>query len=421
MRLSYALLAAAGQLAGAVDWMGQELEGRGGHLIHARQTRASEPDGANGWTPKPTEAPFVGDGLDALELARRGEEWIRRKRQTENTWLNERTCGWRAGISSSAFVCPSSATCATNRDNVVACNEEGSSTNFFTMCFDYQASVAGACESMGPKTGCCMTSSIGACVTYLWPGTAPRSMFRCHTEQSIVTMLSEPQFVIDDRTRTTSTTSSSSSSTASESVTSPIAPGQTTDGAPPPTAGESSSSNIGAIVGGVVGGVAGIALIAGLIFFFLIRERNKNANGASPQAYSAVAPGDTSYPGAGGMGQPTGYPPTASPSVSQPGYFTPSSMAATLQPDGLNGPPPPVPGMYDPRQSYYEPHKVGEYQQQHGMPHPTGYAAYPGATPPQGAPYPAPHQPVSELDNTNIAAGQHGNPVEMAVNSPVQR
>lgn len=260
-----------------------------------------------------------------------------------------------------------------------------------------------------------MTSSIGACITYLWPGPTPRSMYRCHTAQTIITMLSEPQFVIDDRTRTTETPSTST--TATESTTLPNQPGQTTDGSPPPVAGEGGgSNNVGAIVGGVVGGVAGIALIAGLIAFLLIRQRNKNANSANPQAYSAVAPGDTSYLGAGGMAQPTGYPPMASPPMSSSGYLTPATIAATL-----NSSAPPHPGMYDPRQSYYKPQNMEEYQQQHGTPSPVGYPAYSNATPPQGAAYPAPHQPVSELDNTNVAAGQQGNPVEIGVNSPIQR
>lgn len=45
-----------------------------------------------------------------------------------------------------------------------------------------------------------------------------------------------------------------------------------------PDTSEDSGTPVGAIAGGVVGGVAGIALIGGLIFFFLRRRRSQEAS-----------------------------------------------------------------------------------------------------------------------------------------------
>jgi hypothetical protein len=98
MRLSQFLLAAAANLASADGSLGQVPEGRGGNL-QPRETKASTHDVAKGWTPRPTERPDALDRANALELVRRGEGWIRAKRQTSNTWLNEQTCGYTAGVS----------------------------------------------------------------------------------------------------------------------------------------------------------------------------------------------------------------------------------------------------------------------------------------------------------------------------------
>lgn len=94
MRSHLWLLAAAGHLASA-DWdFGQQLNVGG---LVARETKASAHDGANGWTPRPTDPP-----ANPNQLLRRSEEWMRKKRQTddeENTWTNDQTCGWIAGSS----------------------------------------------------------------------------------------------------------------------------------------------------------------------------------------------------------------------------------------------------------------------------------------------------------------------------------
>ena len=271
-----------------------------------------------------------------------------------------------------------------------------------------------------------MTSSLGECITYLWPGSTAKLMYRCYTERAIITMLDAPWSA--STSTSTSTTKSSSTSSRSTTSTSGSAPAQSTTGSPPATS-DGGSNNTGAIVGGVVGGVAGIALIAGAIAFFVISSRKKNnSNVGAGTAYSAVAPGDTGYPGS--PMPPTTYAASSlSPQTTQPGYFAPSSVGAQSPFYDPSKPAdqqqtgymmPPVPGAYDPRQSYYDPSKPPD-QQQPGYFPPGAYGPYAGAQPypgahPQHGAYPGgyPQQPASELDNTTVAAGQQGNPVEMA-------
>ena len=94
MRSQLWLLAAASRLASADEAFGQDLDYRGGEAAYLppmpRETRASTHDGANGWTPRPTDGPSV-------ELVRRRQDWAIMKRQTSaNTWVDDTTCGWRA-------------------------------------------------------------------------------------------------------------------------------------------------------------------------------------------------------------------------------------------------------------------------------------------------------------------------------------
>ncbi len=271
-----------------------------------------------------------------------------------------------------------------------------------------------------------MTSSLGECITYLWPGSTAKLMYRCYTERAIITMLDAPWTASTSATTTRSSSSTSSRSTTSTTGT---APAQSTTGSPPPTS-DGGSNNTGAIVGGVVGGVAGIALIAGAIAYVVISSRKKNSsNVGAGTAYSAVAPGDTGYPGS--PMPPTAYAPSSlSPQTTQAGYFGPGSVGtqspfydpakpADQQQTGYMMPP--VPGAYDPRQSHYDPSKPADQQQAgYGVP-PGAYNPYAGAPPypgahPQHGAYPGGYsqQPASELDNTTVAAGQQGNPVEMA-------
>ncbi|KAK3899712.1 hypothetical protein C8A05DRAFT_36665 [Staphylotrichum tortipilum] len=425
MRSQLWLLAVASGRLATADWLlGQELDHRGGGVAHhvPRQTQASAHDGVDGFTPKPTDGP-------SLELARRRQDWAMMRRQTTvNTWVDDTTCGWRADSASLPFTCSNSSTCATNTDQVVGCSSSGGENPFFTVCMDYQAVLGGKCDTIGAKTGCCMTASLGECITYLWPGTPQKSMYRCWTERAILTMLATPAGLTSTSSSTRTTRSSTiSSSTISETSTSTTSsPSQSTT-APPSSGG---GSNTGAIVGGVVGGVGGVALIAGAIAMFIIRSRKKPSIPGAGTTYSAVAPAEpTPYTGAGGAAAPV-YPPSSSvsPQMSQAGggYFAPGSVGATPMQPGtpyLSTPSPPAAGggMYDPRTSYYDPAKMAEQQQmqqqqmqqqqmhqQYG-----GYVPYPGHQPQY--PPPGAYAPQAiELDNTTVPAGQQGNPVEMA-------
>ncbi|KAK4096409.1 hypothetical protein N658DRAFT_501597 [Parathielavia hyrcaniae] len=421
MRSYLWLLATSARLASA-DWpFGQALGYHGGEaaIVLPRQTQASAHDGANGWSPRPTDGP-------SLDLIRRKRVGGKTRRQDEDedegddttTWVDETTCGWAAGDDSWPYTCERGSRCNTNTDNVVACTSSGLSTNpYFTVCLNYDAYQAGACEgSVGLKTGCCTTASLAECVTFLWPGSTVKSMFGCFSERTVVTMLTAPQSVID----ATSTTSSASSSTATSDP-------QNSDGG-------GSSSNTGAIIGGAVGGVGGLALIAGVVAFFMIRSRKRKNNVGSGTAYSAVAPGDTGYPGSPMQQQhPAGHPgPSPSPQTTPAGYFAPPGTG--LHPNNTHTPGAGAPSaIYDPRHSYYDPSKVGEqhhhhpqhqqhqqhqqhpqhqqHQQQqysHTPPPPQGHAPYP-------APYPnpSPLPQMSELDTSAVAAGHQSNPAEI--------
>ena len=101
MRSQLWLLAvASGRLATATGWVGQELDHRGGGGVQLlpRQTQASAHDGADGFTPKPTDGP-------SLELAKRRQDWALMRRQTANTWVDDSTCGWRADSACECKTC----------------------------------------------------------------------------------------------------------------------------------------------------------------------------------------------------------------------------------------------------------------------------------------------------------------------------
>ncbi|KAK3995534.1 hypothetical protein QBC44DRAFT_18699 [Cladorrhinum sp. PSN332] len=478
MRSSPLVLVALSQLVSAEWFVGQQLERYGGNDPIPRMTAASSPDGVNGWSPKPTKAPIVDESDESASwdlLRRRSDQWVKMKRQgSANTWTNSRTCGWFSRSQFEPFTCTASETCTTNIDRVVACETDGASTGFFTMCFDYDAYTKGACSGMGPKTGCCWTSSIGACITYIWSGATARSMYRCHTSQTIVTMLDVPRSVLEaSSTSSSSSSSTSTSSSSSTSSTSSTSSSTSTGTSLPSNDDDKKGSNAGAIAGGVVGGLAGAAILAGAIIFILMKRRGpKQSNPVNP-VYSAVAnPADTSYnngaPGPHHPQQPF------SPQMSVAGggggvggaFYPPSATLAPSTPYSQSHSPPPG---TDPRFSYYDPAKLAEQQQQQqqygvqnpGSPPPPGSqygVGYPNTTPsPHNAAggYPAPyhhhqqqgmgvppmpmpgqqqyqqyptqqqqqqHQFVSELDNTaTVPQGREGNPVEMDVNSPVQR
>lgn len=76
-------------------------------------------------------------------------------------------------------------------------------------------------------------------------------------------------------------------STASKSSTSTSNPAGASN---KPSDASSSKTNVGAIAGGVVGGVAGLALIAGALFYFLRRGRNHEPKYAEAPATEVKPP-----------------------------------------------------------------------------------------------------------------------------------
>ncbi|KUJ13319.1 uncharacterized protein LY89DRAFT_785046 [Mollisia scopiformis] len=91
--------------------------------------------------------------------------------------------------------------------------------------------------------------------------------------------------------QTTHFTAATNTSTNTTSTSTPI----------PTPSSKSSSSNAGAIAGGVVGGVAGLALLAGLGWFFFRRRQKKNTNtaelAANGEANNAVPGTGTTFAG----------------------------------------------------------------------------------------------------------------------------
>ncbi|KAK4194529.1 hypothetical protein QBC40DRAFT_32664 [Triangularia verruculosa] len=430
---------------GYAEWLGQTPDSpHNGHGYGLpRATATSRPDSVNGWSPKPTEAPLVDSGsdVDFVELMRRSEYWLKAKRQTTN-WLNSRTCGWFDSDASAPYTCGRSSTCSTNAANVVGCVSSGETVGpFFTVCLDYEASKSGLCKSVGSRTGCCRSSTLPACLMFVWPGPQSQSMYLCHTKPGVQTMLDVPLSVLEASTRSTSTSTTSSSATSeSSTVTSPTS---TNTDAPPAV---NAPVNAGAIAGGIVGGVAGIALIAGGIAFFLIRRRNKASNiqytRSTNPAYTAVPPNDSPFP-------TPGMPPYSPPKQNQAGFLSlpGNSTLRSDTPYLANSITPP--NQTDPRYSYqYDPSKPPEMQQ--GYPQYGAGGLYPHATPdsynsqygqgqgytppppPQGVglavpgqyqPYaPQPQQQFrSELDSGSVVTGQRGNPAEMPGESESRR
>ncbi|KAI1266554.1 hypothetical protein F5Y18DRAFT_360780 [Xylariaceae sp. FL1019] len=246
-----------------------------------------------GWTPIPTPAPGLRkDGEDVLELLRRGS--------STTDWENSNTCGWFAGISSSAIVCGDDFTCATNSDHVVAC-ASGTISPFYTACLDFKAFEAGSCSNLDAATGCCDNSKQPACGTYIWTGAPERFMYKCFETASALSILDVPQFVLDaslfSKTHTTSTptiTSDASESNGSKptSAGSNSRSGTDAAGSASATGSESGSEsgssdnnsssstnssgpNTPVIVGAAVGGTVSLLLLLLLLWYLKRKMKNK--------------------------------------------------------------------------------------------------------------------------------------------------
>lgn len=239
------------------------------------------------------------------------------------------------------------------------------------------------------------SSAHGACGTYLWPGKTQRSMYRCFASPTIISMIDKPQFVID--ASRSSTSHPTSSKTASPTPTDPSGGNDDDD-----NDGDSGSgTNIGAIVGGVIGGVTGLAFIAGVIAWLVIRTKaRRRSSGRRNQAYNPVPPSDSTSPGSGGPLLPA-YQAYQQPSLmSQPGGG--GGGATTFPPTS------PYPGG--------DHHRYASLFSQEPTPSPPPVYGYPVGKP-AGSPDP-PHVgggyvAVNELDSGAVPAGYQSNPVEM--------
>ncbi|KAK7959309.1 uncharacterized protein PG986_004163 [Apiospora aurea] len=160
---------------------------------------------------------------------------------TSNTWVNSQTCGWVANVSSYPWTCDPDYSCTTNKAHVIGC-ASGTYSPLFSVCVDYSAVVAGSCDVANTNSGCC----------------------------SVVTMLDEPQFVLDSRTSTstgtgsiTSTTSDSGGVAASPTATPSSSSSSTTDAA---GSGGDDKETIN-VVAITIGTILGFFLVLGLVRF----------------------------------------------------------------------------------------------------------------------------------------------------------
>ncbi|KAK8116943.1 uncharacterized protein PG998_005224 [Apiospora kogelbergensis] len=194
-----------------------------------------------------------------------------------NTWVNAHTCGWVAGVSSYPWTCDEGYECATNTAHIVGC-ASGTYSPLFSACVDYSAAVAESCEVANTNSGCwnkladfgnaCSTyTNFPACGKYLWTGVPARSMYRCFPAHTVITMIDEPQFVVDSKTRISS----------GGVVVSPTAtPSSTSSG----SGGPGGQLDMGSIVGIAIGAVLGFFfLLAALRFAWSFRGDSRSGSG----------------------------------------------------------------------------------------------------------------------------------------------
>lgn len=269
---------------------------RGGDL--ARPTQPSEVDDYQVWAPEPTQPPSK--AIVDLLLHRQVDTDSASSSSVNNTWENDKTCGWYSGISSKPYVCGDPLTCAT-KGSVIGCATNGIE-GFYTVCLNYAAVKSGKCSSVGVQTGCCEDLEKPACGTLIWPGATARSMFKCFSSATLISMIDQPQYILDSSISAASASSVSAAAAAAASrtgkgpstviATSTAADGSTsiyttvveggsgasaTAGAGAGKGGDTggSSTNTGAVAGGIIGGVALLALIIAFLIWYVMRKKNK--------------------------------------------------------------------------------------------------------------------------------------------------
>ncbi|KAI4862076.1 hypothetical protein F4820DRAFT_36916 [Hypoxylon rubiginosum] len=256
----------------SAGWLRQLGGGDDGQLSWiARETAGTATEGAQiGWTPKPTSAPRAQPETErVLDLLL--------KRETAGNWTNSVTCGWMSGVSSSPWTCGENSTCATNEDHIVAC-VSGTLSEFYSVCLDYAAYLASSCDNDALGTGCCTSTAYGACATYLWTGEPARSMYRCASSSAIITMLDEPQFVLDASLSSQTATASSIGANTEDADYTDDLPTSTHISSPEQQIGKDDSpdniNRLAVIVAcSVIGGLVGLCLFYRLVFVRCLRRR----------------------------------------------------------------------------------------------------------------------------------------------------
>lgn len=175
-------------------------------------------------------------------------------------------------------------------------------------CYDFAAFQSGACDAVGPNTGCCQTSQFGACATYLWPGNPSPSMYRCMEQATVITMRNDPKLPIPTQTithietlLTTVTPPEPTTTTTINTVTTTITPSPDTE-LKSRDAGDGGNGRerIGLIIGCVLGGIVGVICIFFVIIFIVLRRdptwrhnmyaKKEGAAPSPPPVYAAEDP-----------------------------------------------------------------------------------------------------------------------------------
>ncbi|KAF2835126.1 hypothetical protein M501DRAFT_1061102 [Patellaria atrata CBS 101060] len=261
-----------------------------------------------GFTPKPTEAP------SPQEL---------KKRQLS---VGANTCGWQGGSYGGALSCNSLRTCVLyepeNQVGMAGCclGSNYQDCGWSNQCLDYEAIQSNQCDlscSLNDFIRKCSNIASPYCRSWTYPGPAIAD-FGCGTDpgSSWVTMFTEisdiittslDMFVVPEAAVTgwEITTGSLSATRSSRTTASDVdfvdqtATADSTDStsslSPTSVSGDDDNNDdddsgtpVGAIVGGVVGGVAVLAIIGGLLAFFLLRKRKNKNQSTAPTATPAM-------------------------------------------------------------------------------------------------------------------------------------
>ncbi|KAK4112407.1 hypothetical protein N656DRAFT_779270 [Canariomyces notabilis] len=190
--------------------------------------------------PLPTAAPHLADPIHGLA-----------GRQARVT-----NCGYVDGNISNPMSCADGYICSTSERNVGCC-PSGSACDVVTACLDFEAYLRGLCDRAGRLTYCCSDIKTKFCTVLTYIDLPYQSIVGCATSPLAAPLYADPIV--------TSSTTSTSSTTTSTTTTHP----------PPPPEAPGSGASIGVIVGAVVGGITALALLAGLLSFWLMRRREK--------------------------------------------------------------------------------------------------------------------------------------------------